>query len=228
MPKVVPEYKEEAKKKILAAGREVMSRKGYRATTMDDIAEHVGVSKAALYLYFASKDELVVEIVKAFPEQVRERTMAMYPAATPLDAWSAVLDFYLENTDEQNALFFELLSLIPRNPEIAESFSGNIQFILKKVTCTIGEQQTTGLFTDSDPRTVAIAIMSLFHGLRVLSLIGVERDELRARGIEIGKTLFGDAGGVPITKGRCRHCVSAPADARKGAAQKPRRAPDGS
>jgi AcrR family transcriptional regulator len=192
MPKVVPEYKEEARKKILAAGREVMSRKGYRATTMDDIAEHVGVSKAALYLYFASKDELVIEIVKAFPEQVRERTMAMYPAATPLDAWIAVLDFYLENDAEQNALFFELLSLIPRNPEIAESFSGNIQFILKKVTATVGEQQSLGLFADSDPRTAALAIMSLFHGLRVLSLTGVGRDELRERGIEIGKILLGD------------------------------------
>jgi AcrR family transcriptional regulator len=197
MPKVVPEYKEEAKKKILAAGREVMAGKGYRATTMDDIAEHVGVSKAALYLYFASKDALVVEIVKAFPEQIRERTMAMYPAATPLDAWRAVLDFYLENDAEQNALFFELLSLIPRNPEIAESFSGNMQFILKKVSCSIGEQQREGLLADSDPRTVALTILSLFHGLRVLSLMGLERDELRERGMEIGKILLQGPGDAP-------------------------------
>ena len=229
MPKVVPEYKEEAKKKILAAGREVMARKGYRATTMDDIAEHVGVSKAALYQYFASKNELVVEIVKAFPEQVRERTIAMYPAATPMDAWSAVLDFYLENTDEQNALFFELLSLIPRDPEIAESFSGNIQFILSKVTCVMQEEQLCSHLAGRDPRTIALAIMSLFHGLRVLSLIGVERDELRERGIEIGKALFGEAGGVTIMKGRCKHGVSAPTaapGARRVSTHKPHGEPD--
>jgi AcrR family transcriptional regulator len=201
MPKVVPEYKEEAKKKILAAGREVMARKGYRATTMDDIAEHVGVSKAALYLYFASKDELVVEIVKAFPEQIRERTMSMYPAATPLDAWTAVLDFYLENNPEQNALFFELLSLIPRNPEISESFSANMQFILQRVSCSIGEQQRHGLLADSDPRTVALTILSLFHGLRVLSLMGLERDELRQRGMEIGKILLGEGAVFPSMAG---------------------------
>src|SRR5271169_3318818 len=134
MPKVVPEYKEEAKKKIIAAGREVMSRKGYRATTMDDIAEYVGVSKATLYLYFGSKDELVIEIVKAFPEQIREIMMSVYPAATPLEAWVAVLDFYLENSAEQNALFFELLSMIPGNPEIAKSFSENMQLGLQKAT----------------------------------------------------------------------------------------------
>ena len=201
MPKVVPEYKEEAKKKILAAGREVMARNGYRATTMDDIAEHVGVSKAALYLYFASKDELVVEIVKAFPEQIRERTMSMYPAATLLEAWSAVLDFYLENNPEQNALFFEMLSLIPRNPEIAGSFSANIQFILQKLTGTVGEHQKGGLFADSDPRTVAVAIMSIFHGLRVLALTGVDREELRQRGMEIGKILLQGPGASPGSAG---------------------------
>ena len=62
MPKVVPEYKEEARKKIITAGHEVMSRKGYQATTMDDIARGVGVSKATLYLYFDSKDDTVIEI----------------------------------------------------------------------------------------------------------------------------------------------------------------------
>jgi AcrR family transcriptional regulator len=214
MPKVVPEYKEEAKKKILAAGREVMARKGYRATTMDDIAEHVGVSKAALYLYFASKDELVIEIVKAFPEQIRERTMAMYPAATPLDAWGAVLDFYLENDAEQNALFFELLSLIPRNPEIAESFLGNMQFILQKVSSSIGEQQRHGLLADSDPRTVALTILSHFHGLRVLSLMGLERDELRERGMEIGKILLGKEAGTPAITGCVKKAKPKPVVAR--------------
>ncbi|WP_424027957.1 TetR/AcrR family transcriptional regulator [Methanoregula sp.] len=193
MPKVVPEYKEEAKKKILSAGREVMSRKGYRATTMDDIAEYIGVSKAALYQYFSSKDELVIEIVKAYPEQIREKTMSMYPAATPLDAWIAVLDFYLENDAEQNALFFELLSMIPGNPEIAKSFSENMQLGLQKATQGVAEQQRLGLSCPGgDPRTIALAILSLFHGLRVLSLVGVERDELRERWIEIGKILLGE------------------------------------
>ncbi len=205
MPKVVPEYKEEAKKKILAAGREVMGRKGYRATTLDDIAEHVGVSKAALYLYFASKDELVIEIVKAFPEQIRERTMSMYPAATPLDAWTAVLDYYLESSAEQNALFFELLSMIPRHPEIAKSFSGNMQLALQNATLGVAEQQSRGLSCpECDPRTVALAILSLFHGLRALSLIGLGHDELRQRWIEIGKNLLGKPPGSPERKRRVK------------------------
>ena len=192
MPKVVPEYKEEAKKKIIAAGREVMSKKGYHATTMDDIAEYVGVSKPTLYLYFNNKDDLVIEIVKAIPEQIREITMSMLPGATPLEAWTAVLDFFLENKAEQNALFFELLSMIPKNPEIAKRFSENMVLGLEKATMDIAGQQRQGLIgTGVDPRTITLATISLFQGLRYLSLIGIERDELRERWIEIGRIFLG-------------------------------------
>ena len=191
MPKVFPEYKEEAKKKILAAGRDVISRKGYRATTMEDIADHLGVSKPTLYAYFGSKDQLVMAIIKGFPEQIREVAMSLEPAATPMDAWIAVIDFVLGNDSSQNALFFELLSLIPHNPEIAASFSDNMVRGLACSTPKFAEQQRQGLMNrDIDPRTMTLAIISLFQGLRYFSLIGFEKEELRERWIEIGKALF--------------------------------------
>ena len=192
MPKVIPEYKEEAKKKILAAGREVMSRKGYRATTMDDIGDYIGVSKTALYQYFRNKDDLVIEIVKAFPEEIREKTMSKFPAASRIDGWIALLDFYLENSNEENALYFEFLSMIPRNPEIAESFSQNLFSGLEKTTLCVAKRQQKGWNgPGADPRTIAFAMMGLFNSLRALSLMGVERDELRVQWIEIGKILLG-------------------------------------
>ena len=62
MPKVVPEYKEEAKTKIIEAARTVFAKKGYHDATMDDVAKEVGVSKGALYSYFKSKEDLLKEI----------------------------------------------------------------------------------------------------------------------------------------------------------------------
>ena len=47
MPKVVPEYKELAKKRIIDAAYSVFYNKGYHKTTMDDVANEVGVSKAS-------------------------------------------------------------------------------------------------------------------------------------------------------------------------------------
>lgn len=59
MPKVVPEYKELAKKRIIDAAYGIFYKKGYHNSTMDDIAGEVGVSKASLYSYFKSKEELL-------------------------------------------------------------------------------------------------------------------------------------------------------------------------
>ena len=59
MPKVVPEYKDIAKKKILDVAYSIFYKKGYHGSTMEDISKEVGVSKASLYSYFKSKDEIL-------------------------------------------------------------------------------------------------------------------------------------------------------------------------
>ena len=191
MPKVVPEYKEEAKRKIITAGIEVLGRKGYCATTMDDIAAHLGVSKGALYLYFKNKDDLVLEVVKTMHTQTLNRAIAAFPNNAPLDAWTALLDEYLNTDMEYNSLFLEISAMSARNPVIRQSFSEKTSFGLAAATCGIASQQHQGLVrTDADPRTLAIAILSIFDGLRILALTGVERSELRRRWIEIGKILL--------------------------------------
>jgi AcrR family transcriptional regulator len=48
--------------KLLGAAAELFAQKGYRATTLDDVAERIGIKKASLYHYVASKEQLLVEI----------------------------------------------------------------------------------------------------------------------------------------------------------------------
>jgi AcrR family transcriptional regulator len=48
---------------ILAAARRVLLRNGIAATTLDAVAKEAGMSKAALYYYFASKEALFFELV---------------------------------------------------------------------------------------------------------------------------------------------------------------------
>lgn len=66
MPKVVPEYKEEARRKIIQHASVLFSEKGYTKSKMIDIAESVGVSKGALYQYFKSKSELLIAVLESY------------------------------------------------------------------------------------------------------------------------------------------------------------------
>lgn len=58
----MPGYKEFVKNKILNAAIGIFSMKGYYASTMSDIAKKLEISKATLYLYFKSKEEILKTI----------------------------------------------------------------------------------------------------------------------------------------------------------------------
>src|SRR5438552_15578544 len=48
---------------IVAAALAVFAEKGFAAARLDDIAARAGVSKGALYLYFATKEDLFRAVV---------------------------------------------------------------------------------------------------------------------------------------------------------------------
>lgn len=48
---------------ILKAAAEIFQESGFERTSMEDIGRHVGYSKATLYSYFPSKDELFFEVM---------------------------------------------------------------------------------------------------------------------------------------------------------------------
>lgn len=54
--------KEQRREAILEAARQVFQRKGYQATTMEEVAAEAQFSKGTLYLYFHSKFELFAEL----------------------------------------------------------------------------------------------------------------------------------------------------------------------
>lgn len=58
---------EERRRKILRAALKIFSEKGYDASTMDDVAQAVGLSKAALYGYFPGKEQLFAAVLENAP-----------------------------------------------------------------------------------------------------------------------------------------------------------------
>ncbi|HIJ65883.1 MAG TPA: TetR/AcrR family transcriptional regulator [Candidatus Hydrogenedentes bacterium] len=59
-------------KQVMDAALEVFSQKGFGAATMDEIAAEAGISKGTIYLYFPSKDELFLAMVRARLDEVLE------------------------------------------------------------------------------------------------------------------------------------------------------------
>jgi len=88
---------------ILEAAIAVMAEHGYHGTSVRDIAERAGVSPAALYHHFASKQQVLVTIMERGIEALLARTAAALAAAgdRPTDRLRALVEvqvlFHLED-----------------------------------------------------------------------------------------------------------------------------------
>jgi Transcriptional regulator len=56
------EYREDAKKKIIAAALDVAAEHSWDAVTLDAIAQNIGVTKPALYSYFKNREALLRDV----------------------------------------------------------------------------------------------------------------------------------------------------------------------
>ena len=85
---------EQRRADLLAAGRTLFLAKGIAATSLDDITRRAGVSKGLFYLYFASKEDLVLALQEQFSGEVAARmaTAAAVQAKVGQTDWSARLD----------------------------------------------------------------------------------------------------------------------------------------
>lgn len=66
----MPEKYDEKKEAIKKAALKVFAKYGYYKTTLDDIAETVGIKKNSLYYYFPNKESLFEEIVREESEKM--------------------------------------------------------------------------------------------------------------------------------------------------------------
>ena len=60
---------EETKRRITAAARQLFTRKGYGAVSMNEVCVEAEVSKGSLYHHFTSKDELFLKVIEEDSEQ---------------------------------------------------------------------------------------------------------------------------------------------------------------
>lgn len=75
------------RRRVLSQSAAIFSRRGFRATSMNEIAAAVGLSKPTLYHYFRSKEELLVRIYSDVLDESLEMGRETVAAApTPFDA----------------------------------------------------------------------------------------------------------------------------------------------
>jgi len=101
--------KQEVRKKILDAARDLFARHGYDAVTMRKIAEKIEYSPTAIYLHFKDKDELIRELCENDFYTFSMRFAAVNSIedleARLRAAGQAYVDFALEHPNQYRLMF---------------------------------------------------------------------------------------------------------------------------
>lgn len=109
--------KEQTREKLLSAATSWFIKKGFEATTVDDIATGAGVSRQAFYLHFQTKQDIIETIRDNVEIRITEeyRTLANISGVTVrrLADW---INHFLDVCREDQQSILILLRIIPGMP----------------------------------------------------------------------------------------------------------------
>ena len=145
----------------------LFARHGYAAVSMREIASEVGVGAGALYNHFATKQDLLVELMTDHMEALLaawndERREGQVPEAR-LEAFSRFhIRFHADRSDEVFVAYMELRSLerpnFHRIEKMRRAYEAELEAIL-----TDGAR--AGAFRIEDARVAAMAIIAMLTGV---------------------------------------------------------------
>jgi len=123
--------KAERPQEILEAAFVEFSRNGYAQTTLDQIAEHAGVTKGTIYVYFENKEHLFISMVHEFTKATTEIVHGMFEShdGSTADLLRAQFSFIYEHIvsdKRRREVVRMLIAEAPRFPALADRYHEEI------------------------------------------------------------------------------------------------------
>jgi len=171
----------------LKAALELFWRRGYEATSLSDLVEHLGIGRASIYATFGSKHELYLRALERYdraglPPIVRELSQP----GPALPAVRAVVRRYAsEAADDQlrrNGCMVTnaAAELAPHDPAAARHVERNWDQLETVLHSALVRAQAQGeLPADRDPLTLARMLLVLLQGLRVVGKASADPARVR-------------------------------------------------
>ena len=127
----------DTRERIIDTALELFSQSGYLGTSMNDIAQRLGITKAALYKHYAGKQEILDRIVQRMNELDYERAKEYEMPETEPDGFAeaylhtpvekiraySIAQFRHWTEDETSSRFRKMLTLEQyRDPKLAQLY----------------------------------------------------------------------------------------------------------
>jgi AcrR family transcriptional regulator len=100
-----PDAKVDTRQRILDVALDLFTEQGYDGTSLRQIAEQLSITKAAIYYYFESKEDILMALHMRLHEFGREALLIIGETPVTLELWEQLLDQILGQMMSQRKIF---------------------------------------------------------------------------------------------------------------------------
>jgi AcrR family transcriptional regulator len=165
---------EKRRKQILKAALEVFTQKGYAAATVPEIAQAAGVAAGTIYLYYPSKRELFVAVIKDMI--ITSPLLKLIDKIPQGDIDAVFRDILKDRLDLiKNPVFYRMPSLmgeILRDPELKDLWLKDfLQPFLGRIEMGYRMMSAVGRFRKLEPSVAVRVVGGMVIGFLMLRVV---------------------------------------------------------
>ncbi|HUV31241.1 MAG TPA: TetR/AcrR family transcriptional regulator [Acidobacteriota bacterium] len=160
---------EKRRAQLLASAHKLFMKKGYRSTTTEEIARHAGLTKGALYFHFKSKEDILMELMRAITAHNEEVfTAHLKPGMSPGEFLNRLFTVHLGHRRPHYEDMIALWLQAVRIPRVRRHLTGRLDRLVKLFS-TYVDPACAG--SRKRCRDLAVMMLALVHGLSGIRMI---------------------------------------------------------
>jgi TetR/AcrR family transcriptional regulator, transcriptional repressor for nem operon len=183
----MPRNKAFQEENVLERAMQVFWKKGYNATSMEDLVTGMGINRASLYDTFGDKKQLYLAVLKYYQTQSNKDARAVMAknAPSPKGQLTALLAFLVEGALEMDEPRGCLLAnatseMALLDPDICQLVTNNVHAFEATFEKLVREGQAIGeIKTATPPQYIATFLSNFLYGVRTVSKTKPDATKMR-------------------------------------------------
>lgn len=164
---------------VLRAAMDLFWRRGYEATSMQDLVDHLGIGRGSIYATFGSKHELYLLALDRYAQESGDHALEILSRPGPaLPAVRELVEGFVAGalTDRKGCLVTNTAVECAHDAPVARRVRSNWDGLETVVAGALVRARNQGELSEGkDPRALARFLVTVVQGLQVLAKVPDER-----------------------------------------------------
>jgi AcrR family transcriptional regulator len=163
LPKPVTARGEATRRRLLNAAEGEFGTRGYHGASVSSITQRAEIAQGTFYLYFRSKEEMFLTLVRDIGHQLRAHSaQAIAKATTRMEAERLGLEAFLQFTTKHRGLYRIVQESQFVDPQVFREY---YEKLAEGYAAALDKAARTGEITKGDAQTRAWSMMGIGHFL---------------------------------------------------------------